>query len=161
MKKVIFIALMISFLLTGFSFYKVSTLNKKITQMEKENVSIAKKLDKELELVDKLQTTISEKENELVESKKSLDEKNKEVTNLKTENEKLNNNSEPVTVRNNEVSNSYHNDSVYTEPVTEAYNNDPVAERDALAQQFESEHGRPPSSGEVQMDWLKKQGLVE
>ncbi|MGX6961241.1 hypothetical protein [Vagococcus xieshaowenii] len=40
-------------------------------------------------------------------------------------------------------------------------NVDPISERDAFAATFRTEHGREPSSGEIQMYWLRKQGLAE
>ncbi len=38
---------------------------------------------------------------------------------------------------------------------------DPVAEADEFRKNFKEQYGREPSSGEVQMDWLRKQGIVK
>jgi len=38
---------------------------------------------------------------------------------------------------------------------------DPVAEADEFRKNFKEQYGREPSSGEVQMDWLRKQGIVQ
>ena len=38
---------------------------------------------------------------------------------------------------------------------------DPVAEADEFRKNFKEQYGREPSSGEVQMYWLRKQGIVQ
>ncbi|CEF52268.1 hypothetical protein LGMT14_02195 [Lactococcus garvieae] len=38
---------------------------------------------------------------------------------------------------------------------------DPVAEADEFRKNFKEQYGREPSSGEIQMDWLRKQGIVK
>ncbi|MCT0052184.1 hypothetical protein EFK38_11235, partial [Lactococcus lactis subsp. lactis] len=38
---------------------------------------------------------------------------------------------------------------------------DPVAEADEFRKNFKEQYGREPSSGELQMDWLRKQGIVK
>ena len=38
---------------------------------------------------------------------------------------------------------------------------DPVAEADEFRKNFKEQYGREPSSGEIQMYWLRKQGILK
>lgn len=161
MKKTILVTAILLVTLTGFGAYKINTLNKEINELKTQQIELTGKLDKQLELTDELKRSVEDKESKLVETQKSLDEKVKENSQLKTDNETLVKEKEANQTTNNEsTQNQVQSEPVYNESNVETYN-DPVAERDAFAEQFEIEHGRPPSSGEVQMYWLEKQGLVE
>lgn len=161
MKKTILVTAILLVTLTGFGAYKINTLNNEINELKARQTELTDKLDKQLELANELKQSVEEKESKLVETQKSLDEKTKEISKLKSENKTLVKEKEANQIASNELAqNQVQSEPVYNESNVETYN-DPVAERDAFAQQFENEHGRPPSSGEVQLDWLKKQGLVE
>lgn len=53
---------------------------------------------------------------------------------------------------------NYFEEEVFTD---ESANDAAVQERDAFVEEFQQQNGREPSSGEIQMQWLEENGLIE
>lgn len=173
--------LLILMIFGAFGVYKLVDVKNGLEEVKRKNKEISDKfktLDSERERSkEELKNKESDLEKineELEKTKKELEEKKKEIVKKREEKEILaaqeadnqaNNNTNQVVTDNGYVSNYGVSDEEvqrlqdHVNSLTQGQIDESVAQRDEFAANFEAEHGRQPSSGEIQMQWLKDQGL--
>lgn len=178
-----FIGLSVLLLLLGaFGIYKLNDMQ----EIKKENKQISNKLKALDSAHEKSKKELKNKESDIEKINKELEKSKKELAKMKEEKEPAI--SQEVTVNNDqaeynhleqEVNAKYHEEADMGMTHAEAYGipyvdeqlpgghianitdeeaNENVRKRDEFAASFEAEHGRQPTSGEIQSQWAKEQG---
>lgn len=173
--------LLILMIFGAFGVYKLVDVKNGLEEVKRENKEMLDKFktldsehEKSKEELKNKESDIKKINEELEKTKKELEEKKKEIVKKREEKELLaaqeasnqtNNDTNQVVADNGYVSNYGISDEEvqrlqdHVNSLTQEQINDSVAQRDEFAASFEVEHGRQPTSGEIQSQWLKDQGL--
>lgn len=161
MKKKNILISIVSIMLLGISTYSLFTVQsykQELTSLKQSKEKIIEELNKQENISKELKEELNKNKELLTNTTKDLEKSNKKIEEMEADKKIVeqstgnsnNNQSSEIPVNSGELTGNQ-----------ETYTNDPVAERDAFSAQFKEEHGRSPSSGEVQMEWLRRQGVVE
>lgn len=144
--------------ISTYSLFMVQSYKKEITNLKQSKKQAIEELNRQENISKELKEEVNKNMKLLTNITKDLEKSNKKIEEMEADKKIVeqstgsnhNNQSSETPVNSGELTGNQEN-----------YINDPVAERDAFSAQFKEKYGRAPSSGEIQMEWLRKQGLVE